>query len=138
MKKKIANRLEWVFLIVCVILFITFLSSCKAKTVYIPLETVKTEYKDHFQKDSIYLMDSVFIDRWKSGDTIYQVKEKFKYIYRDKLVHDSIYKNDTIRVTYPVTKTVKAPYTWYEKLLLALGCVSIGIIIFSIYKWIKK
>lgn len=140
MKKKIANRLEWMFLITFVILFVTLLSSCRSNTVYVPLETVKTEYKDRIQRDSIYQMDSIFVDRWKSGDTIYQVKEKYKYLYRDKLIRDSIYINDTIRVPYPVieTKTVKAPYKWYEKILLALGLIGIGVLGFNIYKWIKK
>lgn len=139
MKNKTKQKLEWVFLISILALVIILLSACRTSTIYIPVENVKTEYKDKLIKDSVYLMDSIYVERWKSGDTIYQTKEKYKYLYRDKLIRDSVYINDTIRVPYPVveTKTLKAPYTWYEKLLLAFGCIGIGITIFSIYKKLK-
>jgi hypothetical protein len=69
--------------------------------VYVPVETVKTEYKDKVSRDSVRLYDSVFV--LIKGDTVRL--EKYKYLYRDKLTRDSIFGSDTIRVPYPVVET---------------------------------
>jgi hypothetical protein len=82
----------WLF-----ILFFIGFAACN-KTVYVPVETVQTEYRDNYLRDSIYMLDSVFI--LEKGDTVFI--EKYKYIYRDKTGRDSIYLNDTIRVPYPM------------------------------------
>jgi hypothetical protein len=76
---------------------------------YIPVESVKTEYRDKILRDSVYLFDSVYIK--EKGDTL--IMERFRYLYRDKLIRDSIFKCDTIRVPYPVevVKQVKAKRT---------------------------
>jgi len=65
---------------------------------YIPIESVKTEYRDKILRDSIHLYDSIYIK--EKGDTL--IMERFRYMYRDKLIRDSIFKCDTIRVPYPV------------------------------------
>jgi hypothetical protein len=113
------------FLIFCILL----LSGCKTNTVYVPVETVKTEYQDRILRDSVRLYDSVFV--LIKGDTVRL--EKYKYLYRDKLVRDSIFRSDTIRVPYPVveTKEVNRPtgWQWFQiwcgriLLLIALGFI---------------
>jgi hypothetical protein len=40
------------------ILLITALAACN-KTVYVPVESVKTEYRDNYLRDSIHLRDSI-------------------------------------------------------------------------------
>lgn len=120
-----------IMLIVCFALY-----SCKTQTVYIPVETVKTEYRDIYQRDSIHTLDSVFVDRWKSNDTIYLVKEKYKYLYKDKLIRDSIFINDSIQVAYPVEtiKEVNLLKTW-QIVLMCLGGLFIGLGGFKIYRF---
>jgi hypothetical protein len=70
--------------------------------VYVPVETTKSDtvYLNRVQLDSIYMRDSVFID--KSGDTIREFQ--YKYIYRFKDRIDTLYisKTDSIQVPYPV------------------------------------
>lgn len=85
------------FLVLLILLLIFSFSSC-TKTIYIPVESVKTEYRDRMLRDSVYHYDSVFVKL--KGDTIFF--EKYKYLYRDKLVRDSIFKTDSIQVPYPV------------------------------------
>ena len=79
------------------------MSSCKSKE-YIPIETVRTEYKDvyHAIHDTTIEKDSVFFA--VKGDTV--VKEKYKYVYKYLFKTDtiSIVKNDSIMVPYPVEK----------------------------------
>ena len=52
--------------------------SCK--TQYIPVESVRTEYKtrDSIRYDSIYQRDSIYT--LVKGDTVYQYR--YKYLYR--------------------------------------------------------
>lgn len=116
-------------------LFVLF--GCKTKIQYVPVETLKTEYRDKYLRDSIYLMDSVFVDRWRSNDTVYLTKEKYKYLYKDKIVRDTINIRDSIRVSFPVVEevTVKAPYTWYEKILMILGGIFIGYLGFKVKRF---
>ena len=76
-------------------------TSC-TKHVYVPVETTKSDtvYMNRVQLDSIYMRDSVFIE--KSGDTIREFQ--YKYIYRFKDRIDTLYisKTDSIQVPYPV------------------------------------
>ena len=122
-------------IIPCIML--SLLTGCKSVQ-YVPVETVRTDsvYVDRYLRDSIYQRDSVFINRWTAGDTIYQDKIVYKYIYRDKVKYDTvaILRSDTLRIPYPVESRLS---TW-EKIRLkvggwAIGCMVITIIIFSIY-----
>lgn len=137
MRSNRINRLYRLLLTIGPILLVMLFGSCKTKSVYLPIESSTTTSKDRLERDSIRLIDSVYVYRWMAGDTVYQTKERYKYLYRDRLVRDSVYIRDTIRVPYPMveTKTVKAPYTWYEKVLLALGC---GLLGYTVFKWVKK
>lgn len=113
------------------------LIGCKAKTVFVPV-SVKTEYRDRLERDSIHLYDSIFIDRWKSNDTVFLTKEKYKYLYRDKLVRDTICKTDSIAVPYPVieTKEVNKLHSW-QIILMILGGVLIGYLGYRLVRLFK-
>lgn len=118
-------------------ILISLLSGCKSVQC-VPVETVRTDsvYIDRYQHDSIYQRDSIFVNRWTAGDTVYQDKVVWKYVYRDKVVYDTvaILRSDTVRVPYPVERRL----TKWEQVRLnvggwAIGCMVITIIIFSIY-----
>lgn len=83
-----------------VCLLLVMLASCKAKTVYVPVESVRVEYRDKLLHDSVHLYDSVLVKM--KGDTVWL--EKYKYLYRDKVVRDSVFKTDSIAVPYPVVE----------------------------------
>lgn len=113
-------------IIVCTL--ISLLTGCKS-TKYIPLETVRTDsiYVDRYQRDSIYQRDSVFVNRWTAGDTVYQDKVVWKYVYRDKVKYDTVatLRSDTINVPYPV----ECKLSKWEQLKLNVGGWAISIII---------
>lgn len=98
----------------------TLFCSCKSVK-YIPVETTKVEYRDKFLQDSIYLHDSVFVQ--KKGDTLFL--EQYKYLYKNRYIRDSIFLNDTVRVPYPVevVKQVKAPLTGWQNFQVWCGRV---------------
>lgn len=121
------------------LLFVIY--SCRTVK-YVPVETVKvdTTYINKLQRDSIYMLDSVYVK--EKGDTV--LIEKYKYLYRDKLVRDTLYmaKTDSIQVPYPVEKVL----TRWQQLKLELGGWAFGIIIMSslafiiwiVYKFKRK
>ena len=83
-----------------VIAFICSVIASCSKTIYVPVESVKTEYRDNYMRDSIMLYDSVFVK--EKGDTIWL--EKYRYLYRDKIIKDSVIITDSIQVPYPVVE----------------------------------
>lgn len=105
-------------------------SGCRSKTVYIPIESVRTEYRDRLQLDSVHLYDSVFLKL--KGDTVWF--EKYKYIYRDRLRTDTILKSDSIAIPYPVVETREVKV--YPRWLIVLACfgsLAAGIVGWRIY-----
>lgn len=112
-------------------MMLSLLAGCKSVQ-YVPVETVRTDsvYVDRFQRDSIYQRDSVYINRWTAGDTIYQDKIVYKYIYRDKVKYDTvaILRSDTVRVPFPVDRELSK----WEQIRLDVGGLAIGIVIITI------
>lgn len=117
------------------LLFVIY--SCRTVK-YVPVETVKvdTTYINKLQRDSIYILDSVYVK--EKGDIV--LIEKYKYLYRDKLVRDTLYmaKTDSIQVPYPVEKEL----TRWQQFRMDFGgwamcIVVISILILIVYK-IKK
>lgn len=105
-------------------------------TKYVPIETVKTEYRDKVIRDSIYHYDSVFVKQ--TADTVFF--ERYKYLYRDKLIKDSIFIQDTIRIPYPVEviKQVKAPLTSWQNFQLWSGRIALILaLLFGLYLILK-
>lgn len=82
------------------------------RMVYIPVESVKTEYINKLSVDSIFMYDSVYLK--EKGDTIFI--EKYKYSYRDRLQLDTVIQKDSIRVPYPVI--VEKKLTWWQRIKL--------------------
>ena len=122
-------------------ILISILTGCKSVQ-FVPVETVKTDsvYIDRFQRDSIYQRDSVFVNRWIAGDTVYQDKVVWKYVYRDKVKYDTvaILRSDTVRVPFPVERELSK---WEQVKFDVGGCAICAVIIiilivvgFTVYK----
>ena len=121
-------------LLIAILIFIC--ASCTT-TKYIdrpvPVETVRTEYVNQLYRDSVFVHDS--IDRYISGDTIYQYK--YKYIYKYLNRTDTIVKTDSIEVPVEIKTTeIKEvnKIKGYQSFLMYLG---IGFILILLYKAIK-
>lgn len=121
--------------IVFLLLFLAILAATSCtRHVYVPVETTKSDtvYLNRVQLDSIYMRDSVFVE--KSGDTIREFQ--YKYIYRFKDRIDTLYisKTDSIQVPYPVevVKYKTPQWCWW-----ALGGIVLLLVPY-IVKWITK
>lgn len=84
---------------------------------------VKTEYRDsvrtEYRRDSVRLVDSVFVDRWRNGDTVFVTKLRDRYLYRDVL------HTDTITIDNSTTETVQVKYVppFYKGCTVALWVI---------------
>lgn len=130
MKKSIIRH---IILIVLLCIAAWFMFGCKSVQ-YVPVETVKIEYKDRLKVDSIIKYDSILYNRYVKGDTVFLTKEKYKYLDKIKIVRDSIFRTDSISVPYPVEKQLSK----WEKVKMdaggwAIGVASCLLIILAIY-----
>jgi hypothetical protein len=103
---------------------------------YVPIETVSTEYRDNYLRDSIYFRDSIFVK--ERGDTL--IMEKYSYLFRDKIIRDSIFKSDTIRVPYPVevVRKVKAPLSGWQNFQVWCGCMALVSVLLLLIYFLRK
>ncbi len=111
--------------LVYAILFFVFLSvfccSCTS-TKYIPVETVKVEYKDNIRE--IHTTDSITDTRfvYVKGDTVIDYRDRVKW--KEKIVRDSVFieRVDSVTVPYPVEK----PLTKWQQTKMDFGGMAIG------------
>ena len=118
-----------------IIACIGLLYSCTT-TKYVPVETVRTEYRDRTQLDSIYYRDSIYLKI--KGDSVILEKYINRYIYRTKT--DSIYKTDSIAVPYEVEKRVEVEkdLSWWQSLLLYTGGIAWMVLLGWVFAYIWK
>ena len=140
MKK--ATKIQIICIVVLLIVLWLF-TSCKSKTVYVPVESVKTEYRDKLVKDSVHILDSVFL--YLRNDTVFF--NKYRFVYKDKLTKDTVNLKDTIRIPYPVKgdtvyinrlKWYQEACMWFTSLVLVALALYLGIkyrgVIFSFFR----
>lgn len=110
------------------VLLLSLLAFSCTTTEYVPVETTKTDsiYISLFERDSIYIQDSIYVrDR---GDTVYV--EKVKYRYQEKVRTDTVYteRTDSIRIPYPVERKLGK----WEETYLAVGRITLWAVIIVI------
>ena len=119
---------------------ITALCSCTRK-VYVPTETVRTEYKDrvveNLRVDTVAMRDSVAV--YVNGDTVRITKYRDRWRTRIIERHDTIVsvKRDSVAVPYPVEK----PLTKWQRVkqdfgefAIAFICVALAVIAWLVFK----
>lgn len=117
---------------IALIAVIFFFSGCKTVQ---PLTQSRDSVRVEVRHDSVYIFrhDSIFRDRWRTGDTVFITVEKYKTLYRDKLieVHDTITdtRTEQVAVRY-VPDYYKRVSTGFWILLAIL----LAIIAFKAYK----
>lgn len=117
-------------------ILVLFLTGCTS-TKYVPVETVRTEYKDNVRE--IHTTDSVVDTRFVlvKGDTVVDWRDRVRW--RDRLVHDSIYieRHDSIPVPYPVERRLSR----WEQTKINYGGMAMGALAFVLCAavvWLTK
>lgn len=110
-----------VSLVLVMMLLCTLFGSCTT-TKYVPVESVRTEYRDRDVERLV--ADTVHDTRlvWVKGDTVVDIREKER-IRRVEL-HDTCYieRIDTIRQPYPVERSL----TRWEQTKMDFGGFALG------------
>lgn len=120
---------------------ITMFAGCTT-TKYV--ETVRTDtvWQNHTVHDSIHVRDSVWVEKWTQGDTVYVVKDRWKTEWRERLKTDTVYiaKHDTV-VVKPQTNA-EGDLSWWQKAKMRVGALVVFLmavaIVWAIYKVAKK
>jgi hypothetical protein len=122
-------RLVWTIILLA-ILVVFLLTGCKTKTVLVPVEKVKIEYRERLRVDSIYNRDTIQI--YKKNDTIYY--EKIRWRERFKIDTVSVVRVDSIPYKVEVVKEVNKLTKWQK---LRLSTLNILVLIIAAYLFIK-
>ena len=124
---------------------ICILSSCsmlKQKPIYIvERDSIYiTQHDSTLIRDSVYLKDSVLVE--KKADTVYIKKlvYEYKYKYIDKAVHDTMYLDKYKDTT--IVKEVERQFTRMEKAQLGFAKIAfgilVGVLLYLCWKLFKK
>ena len=130
-----------VMFIVGFLLAVLLLSSCTTtRTVTVPEVHTDTLMVTQHSRDSIYVHDSVWVNQWQAGDTIYRESTKWRTQYIERLSHDTIYKSktDSVPVPYPVIKEVPATLTWWQTFRLHLGDFALALLAITILLMVAR
>jgi hypothetical protein len=109
---------------------LSLLAGCKTKTVLVPVEKVKIEYRDRLRVDSVYNRDTVNI--YERGDTVYlqtiKWRERFKF---DTVI---VVRVDSIPYPVEVVREVNVLTKWQRLRLNALNIIAIIIVCYVVIK----
>jgi hypothetical protein len=123
-------------------ILVLLLFGCKTNEKIVTVEKVThdTLWHEKTERDSIYLHDSIFVNQFAKGDTIFQIKDRWHTEYRDKYIHDtiSIAKVDSVPVPYEVQVEVEKALSWWQKILMILGGIFGTAIILYAYLKARK
>ena len=103
------------------------------KTTYVPIEKEVVKYDSIYihsiKVDSIKEVDSVFVNTYVKGDTIYQDKYKYVYRYQDKLRVDTmlVERVDSVYIEKPIM--IEKQLSWWQKTKQDVGGIAIGVAI---------
>lgn len=103
---------------------------------------VDSIYITNYERDSIYLRDSIYHEVIVNGDSIVVLKERWHTAYRDRVKTDTLVHNvtDTITKTLPPVE-IEKKLSWWDELLITLGQFAfymiIAVVIIYAAKFIK-
>lgn len=130
--------------VVCVVAFVALLlllSGCTT-TKYVEVERVRTDtaYVAKIQRDSVWLHDSVFVERFLRGDTVFELRDRWHTKYVERVRVDTMVRVrvDSVPKPYPVEKLVEKDLSWWQRLRMGIGSVAlaglIGLVVYGCWR----
>ena len=105
--------------IILLLLIIIAFAGCKTKTVLVPVDRVKIEYRDRLRVDSVYNRDTVNI--YMKNDTVYLQSVKWRERFRLDTV--SVVRIDSIPYPVEVIQEVNKLTKWQRWRLTILNII---------------
>ena len=116
--------IKWLVVWMVILFVLALLASCR-QVEYVTVVRTDTTYITKWQKDSVWLHDSIHIR--ERGDTV--MIERWHTQWRDRLRVDTIYQatHDTIPDPFPVEtiKEVPAKLSWWQRLRIWIGNIGL-------------
>lgn len=132
----VAVALVWILLVAAFIGAAVMLSGC-SQTKYVPVETVRTEYKDKIRE--VHTTDSVVDTRFLfvKGDTVIDYRDRIKW--RDRFVHDTVnvVLTDSVPVPYPVEKKL-SPWQQTKQDYGGWALITVAVMLLAAVVWLAK
>ena len=129
--------IKYLIIWLVILMLLAWLTSCTATKV-VEVEKVRTDttYITKWQRDSLWLHDSIHVT--EKGDTVRIERWHTKYI--EKQLHDTTYvaTHDTIPQPYEVVKEVPAELSWWQRVRLWLGNAVLLAVIVFVGHWIFR
>lgn len=111
-------RIVWAVILIAVLVAF-LLTGCKSKTILVPVDKVKIEYKERLRVDSIYNRDTVKI--YGRNDTIF--KDVIKWRERFRVDTVSIVRIDSVPYPVEVVQEVNRLTKWQRWRLTILNII---------------
>ena len=127
------SRIKNTFRLILLIPLLAILSlftGCKSKTVLVPVEKVKIEYRDRLRIDSVYNRDTVNI--YEKNDTVFLHTIKWRERFKFDTV--SVVRVDSIPCPVEVIKEVNRLTKWQRWWLNALNIIALVIVAYIVIK----
>lgn len=131
------GAVAWLLLCATLLLALGMLLGGCTRTVYEPVESMRTEYRDREVEKLV--ADTVHDTRlvWIKGDTVVDIREK-EHVRRVE-IHDTCYieRCDTIRVPYPVERQLSK----WERTKMDFGGMALGamiVVVCAAVVWLIK
>ena len=119
-----------IILLIPILVILSLFAGCKTKTVLVPVDRVKIEYRDRVRVDSVYNRDTVNI--YERGDTVHL--QTIKWRERFKFDTVSVVRVDSIPYPVEVVREVNVLTKWQR---LRLNALNILVLIIAAYLFIK-
>lgn len=98
-----------------------------------------TLYKTNYKADTFRVHDSIYVESYMVGDTIYKTKNVYKWRDRVSVKTDTIYKSILRADSIPVPVPVERKATWCERTQMFVGkivVVAVALFAISLLLWL--
>ena len=118
--------------LLCIVILAAMLTGCKTMQ---PVVQTRDSVRVEYRYDSVFVWqhDSIFRDRWRSGDTVFVTVEKWQTRWRDKTVEI----HDTLRTNEVQVQEVKYVPNYYKRVSTGFW-VLLGILVLIVGFWCVK
>lgn len=117
------------------VLLLVMTSCATPKPVVLERVINKTDtlYKTNYKADTFRVHDSIYVESYTVGDTIYKTKNVYKWRDRVSVKTDTIYKSILRADSIPVPVPVERKETWWERTQMFVGKIAVGaVVLFAI------
>lgn len=123
------------------VLLLVMTSCATPKPVVLERVINKTDtlYKTNYKADTFRVHDSIYVESYTVGDTIYKTKNVYKWRDRVSVKTDTIYKSILRADSIPVPVPVEHKATWWERTQKHVGLFTIGaivLVVLSLLLWL--